>query len=116
MPLPTYPFERRRHWIEATGRWTDGAARPALPAVAAGERLLAPSWLRARDLPAWPGLGEPPVRQTWLLFCDSLGVGERLAARLEELGQIAFRIEPGESYARTGDYSFPSRSGRSSGV
>ncbi len=100
VPLPTYPFERRRYWIEAKGRL-------APPAVAAeGERIIAPSWRRARPLPAWPAAGQQPERHMWLLFLDRLGVGERLAARLQELGQEVIGIEPGEMYARTSERSF----------
>jgi acyl transferase domain-containing protein len=108
VPLPTYPFERRRYWIDASRRWTDGA-RHATAVLAAGsseERLAAPAWRRSRPLPAWPRAGQRPERHTWLLFCDGLGIGDRLAARLAELDQEVVRIHPGDTYARTGEGSF----------
>jgi acyl transferase domain-containing protein len=102
VPLPTYPFERQRHWIEAAprsaalGRLTGGS----------GERLQVPGWRRSRPLPPWPPAGQRPERHTWLLFLDELGVGERLADRLERLGQDAVRVKRGEGFARPGERFF----------
>lgn len=55
--LPTYPFERRRHWIDPVGR--ESAQKIAVPAVQAGEA----------EPPA-----EPAARVVADVFADLLGV------------------------------------------
>jgi len=79
--LPTYPFQRERLWIEP-----GIDSRGAFAAVEADRPA---GWLhtyrwRAAALPrvaAGGAAGAP-----WLLLSDSLGVGERLAARLAAAG------------------------------
>jgi acyl transferase domain-containing protein/acyl carrier protein len=103
IPLPSYPFERQRHWIEAAPR---SAALARTAAGSLGERLQALSWRRSPSLPPWPPAGHRPERHTWLLFLDELGVGELLADRLERLGQDTVRVKKGDGFARPGDRSF----------
>ena len=102
--LPSYPFERQRHWIEAASR--GAAARGRLAAGGTGERLQAFAWRRSQPLPPWPPAGHRPERHTWLLFLDELGVGERLADRLERLGQDTVRVKKGDGFARPGERAF----------
>ena len=81
VPLPTYPFERRRFFIEA------GAVRPV--AVEAAARLPQDDWFSApvwERVPAIAGAQEGPAGP-WLLLLDSLGVGERLAVELQARGE-----------------------------
>ncbi|HEX9940914.1 MAG TPA: amino acid adenylation domain-containing protein, partial [Thermoanaerobaculia bacterium] len=80
LPLPTYPFERRRYWIEP-GLET----RPAAPASA-------PEWVSA-PLPA-PAEG----RARWLVFADGSGLGVDLTRRLEAQGQEAVIVEHARDY------------------
>ncbi|MEM7585289.1 MAG: amino acid adenylation domain-containing protein, partial [Acidobacteriota bacterium] len=76
--LPTYPFERRRFWLE------EGSEPTALSGVS-GHRQPLEDWFY---LPSWrrsgpPGTGSAGDRR-WLVLVDRLGFGERLAARLAE--------------------------------
>ena len=89
VPLPAYPFERRRYFIEAptigtTSSWT--AARTATSD--GGQRLPQDDWFSA---PVWERVpaaasaaGE--TAGSWLLLLDDLGVGERLAVELQARG------------------------------
>lgn len=50
IPLPTYPFERVRHWIDPVVRQS---SRPAVAGVAADPfRITVPAWTRAASRPA----------------------------------------------------------------
>src|SRR5262249_20344771 len=87
VPLPTYPFERTRHWIEPIAPPSRPAARlqhlRKRPEIA--EWFYAPSWRRApRRAP-----GVPISVGPWLLFADDCGVADALAEKLEELGSAA---------------------------
>ncbi len=97
VPLPLYPFERRRHWVEppAPGETArEGAAAPAGDRVAAS--LWAPLW--RQTLP----VGAPAAAEdgAWLVFAAE-GFGERLAARLAETGRRVVVARPGERFRRT---------------
>jgi len=82
VPLPTYPFERRRFFIEA-GAARTGAAESAARRLPQDDWFSAPVWER---VPAIPGAQEGPAGP-WLLLLDSLGVGERLAVELRTRGE-----------------------------
>jgi amino acid adenylation domain-containing protein len=104
LPLPTYPFERRRYWIEpAVGTAAVAAARPVerkIPDIADWFHI--PSWKRLAPL--------PPVRQEpggrWLVFLDECGVGMHLVRRLEATGCEAVVIGSGERFERLGERLF----------
>jgi phthiocerol/phenolphthiocerol synthesis type-I polyketide synthase E len=97
LPLPTYPFERRRFWVEPS---TAGPARAArgrkVPDV--GRWLYLPGWRRTP--PPQPEAVSKP--RSWLLFLDGLGVGERLAERLAFQGLAVDTVLPGSRLARLG--------------
>jgi amino acid adenylation domain-containing protein len=124
LPLPTYPFERRRHWIEPGRRHLEAeryglmpaataAAAPPAPAAPAGVgiRLSAPTWQRALS-PAGLSWEEQSRRgSSWLLLLDDAGLGDAIAARLEREGQqvVGVRAAPaggrGGLEPRDGDYT-----------
>ena len=95
VPLPTYPFQRRRYWIEPGKR---GAATPV--AVNAAARKADPAdWFY---LPSWKASLAPQApaenRQlATLLFCDEGGLADALES---ELGGAVFRAYRGPGLAR----------------
>ena len=103
VPLPTYPFERRRHWID---RPTSGSA--SIPARAAGpaDILHVPAWTRA-PLPA-PAPAEPA---SWLVLADAAGVGAGLGDRLRARGHTVSVARPGERFGRAGEGAWTVRPG-----
>jgi acyl transferase domain-containing protein len=107
VPLPTYPFERTRFWIDraparAGARGGDPLARRPDPA----DWLYLPTWTRAPlALPAAP---EPAA---WVVLADAAGAGGRLAGRLESLGHTVAVVEAGDGFARVGDARYTARPG-----
>ncbi|MBB6254968.1 non-ribosomal peptide synthetase/type I polyketide synthase [Nitrospirillum iridis] len=73
VPLPLYPFDRQRYWVEP------GAARPAAGPVRAdaANRFYTPRWTPTA-LPPTATVND----ELTLVFADGAGVAERLAARL----------------------------------
>ncbi len=106
VPLPGYPFERQRHWVEP-GRLVAQAAdaRPA-PRLAASKRPLADWFYR----PAWkqsPLAGVVVAASgPWLVFTTGEGFGEHLAQALQDDGQEVIRVVPGKQAGWSGDHRF----------
>lgn len=101
LPLPTYPFERKRYWIEAGNPLTAAAKRDTSlrkrPDLA--EWFYLPSW--KRSLP--PRAAEAgSARGGCLLFLDPCGLGAELAKRLPDAVTVAI----GERFAKLGDGAY----------
>ncbi len=95
VPLPTYPFERQRYWIERQD-WAAGSVEqwPAplekLPDLA--DWFYRPAWQPADDPPT------PVHSGAWLLFMDGCGLGVQIAGRLREQGAAVVTVVPGERF------------------
>ncbi len=104
IPLPTYPFERQRYWMEprkGLGGWStsDFEEDPAsLPRKAADEWFYLPVW--SQTPPRLPSL--PPMEKAdascWLLFQDAYGLGEQAAQWLADRKQHVVTVRPGASF------------------
>ncbi len=117
LALPTYPFERERHWVEpAKGPVAGRGARRGAHASGQGKLrpedwLYAPVWKPATP-PAADAAPSPDLSQTprpaecWLLFTDGGGLADRLADHLEARGRTVRRVRPGEAFADAGDGTF----------
>ncbi|MEE8524254.1 MAG: amino acid adenylation domain-containing protein [Thermoanaerobaculia bacterium] len=102
LPLSTYPFERRRYWIEP------GAGSPVTAAGSAIDKrpdpadwLYQPSW--RRTAPPEPAADDP---QCWLVCVDGDGLGHQVAERLSELGQRVVTVRAGDAFERLGDGTY----------
>jgi polyketide synthase PksJ len=102
VPLPLYPFQRRRFWVEP-GPAPAAAAPPAATREAGravrrpdpGDWLYVPSW--RRTLPPRPAPASPatsPRDRRWLIFADAWGVGAELATLLAAAGCEPALVRP----------------------
>ncbi|NEQ29723.1 MAG: KR domain-containing protein, partial [Leptolyngbya sp. SIO4C5] len=102
LPLPTYPFERQRYWIEPS-------QAPQLPAATAAVQrqsdiadwFYLPTWQR-RPLIA-DASAIAPASTRWLLFTDSGGVGSQLAHQLEQSEQTVITVSSGRQFEQLSD-------------
>jgi acyl transferase domain-containing protein/thioesterase domain-containing protein/acyl carrier protein len=103
IPLPTYPFERQKFWIEPDKIAPDKAQpaptrelapTPAPPTNAEdGISLYHRAWKPA-PLPA----AADAAPGTWLLFRDALGVADKIAAQLKAAGQEFILVDAAARY------------------
>ncbi|MDQ2695980.1 MAG: SDR family oxidoreductase, partial [Pseudomonadota bacterium] len=93
LPLPTYPFQRRRYWIDAI-------TAPAAEKSAAADWFYLPSWKRS-PLPHAAAAGGP-----WLVFVDDGGLGNQLLQRLRNQGCIAAGVTAGAGWAQTDEQNY----------
>jgi acyl transferase domain-containing protein/thioesterase domain-containing protein/acyl carrier protein len=107
IPLPTYPFERQRYWVE-----------PAKPITQVDfqkislnknpdptEWLYAPAWIRGPKRESKPRSQEKP-RSRWLLFMDQNGLGSQLLNSLQKEGYETATVIIGEKFAQTNSHDF----------
>jgi acyl transferase domain-containing protein len=106
VPLPTYPFERRRCWVDpvldqAPTRQPGRRSGQRLPVE---EAFSVPVWRETARRPA-PG---PVVgrRGPWLVFADGCGAGARLLAELEARDEIVVGVGAGDAFASAGDRDY----------
>lgn len=102
VPLPTYPFERQRYWIDVHD-WRDRSSAPSLNGglLLAGERKSNMSeWF---SIPGWKQA--PPLHTIdraapacWLIFADEAGIGEALAQHFAAEGQSVVMVTPGAAF------------------
>ena len=115
--LPAYPWQRERHWLEA-GRSAAAGPLPAPAPVAIRNGLAGALPSRSStsaDLlyelqwqpkqPASNGAGAlrplPTGQQNWLIFSDRGGLGEALAARLEQESGRCTLVWAADRYSHT---------------
>jgi len=107
LPLPTYPFQRRRYWIDASPRQATTRG-DAAPATAKGTDpagwFYRPVWHQEAPLPT-----SAPDAARWLLFADSHGVSDAMAA---DIAGSVVTVRHGAAFAVEGPSSYtldPSR-------
>ncbi len=108
VPLPTYPFERQRYWLD---RKPPAHAEPnASPAPHRKPNMAdwfyIPSWKRSK-LPAPIGNNDPPPdRLCWLIFIDECGFASKLIEELESRNQDVIHVHIGDGYGKAANGSY----------
>lgn len=112
VPLPTYPFERQRYWIEP-GR--AALAAPTAPTVLRRHASVEDWFAR----PIWTRVPTPPRHEAelaggWLVFLDQAGVGSRVVDLLRAAGHRVRTVREGDSFYRFGadEYALTPEEGR----
>jgi amino acid adenylation domain-containing protein len=100
LALPSYPFERRRYWVDPLPK--DAVRKPKGRRNDPAEWFYAPVWKQSRVPDAVPVEipSEVPEPESWLVFLDRCGLGEILAERLEAGGRSVVRVAEGEAFSR----------------
>jgi acyl transferase domain-containing protein len=102
VPLPTYPFERQRFWIEPQQSGLSNSRRLYPKQRDAGRWSGAPTW--KRSTPPW----ETVTGGRWLVFSGGgdRDLGAELVNALRAAGGDVVTVEAGSAFARLGVGSF----------
>lgn len=114
VPLPTYPFERQRFWIERRDDRT-GAAKAAAPA---GRLTDMADWFHAPSFRRAPAIASPaPAGDdgTWLVLLDELGMGDLLVEHLWSAGCRVATVRAGAAFSRKSEWSYTMAPGMNDG-
>jgi amino acid adenylation domain-containing protein len=95
--LPTYPFERKRHWVDRQNNPSRVDAPNSNPLRKADMSawFYVPSWKRV-PLPGPSRAAKSEEDVCWVVFLDRAGVGELIASRLAVSGQKVIKVAPAE--------------------
>ena len=99
VPLPTYPFERQRYWIDPAQNASRPAPAPSEHGAPVREPFdhwfFVPRWVRSLPAPAWA----ESAAETWLLIGARPDEAEQLQRVLEPSGQHCITLTCDESTA-----------------
>jgi acyl transferase domain-containing protein len=93
LELPTYPFQRRRHWRPGHWRPAGSSAPRRAETSSAAEWLYQLEW---RPSPREAGAARQAAER-WLILADRGGIGEALAERLRARGDHCESLCDGDS-------------------
>ncbi|MGB8479149.1 MAG: SDR family NAD(P)-dependent oxidoreductase [Acidobacteriaceae bacterium] len=97
VPLPTYPFERQRYWVEPKKAKEVTTTAMPLKQADIADWFYVPSW--TRTVPALRKKSRIDANLTWLLLAEDGPFSEKLASELSSYGQIV-RVRTGERFHR----------------
>ncbi|MBD2607323.1 SDR family NAD(P)-dependent oxidoreductase [Scytonema hofmannii FACHB-248] len=113
IPLPTYPFERQRYWIDANPeanlamRCSQGEPRKALSPQALQKKPDIADWFY---IPCWkrsPQIGAKSAQKlNYLVFIDNAGVGLQVVKQLELAGHDVISVTVGEQFTQLNNRSY----------
>ena len=108
--LPTYPFQRKRYWVDPSSHTPQGWVETE-PEPEVTRWFYSPSWARTSILSS---VGSPRgiEPEEWLLFEEGQAVLSDLESELRSLGHTSTRVTPGTEFVQTDANSFVIRPGR----
>lgn len=105
IPLPTYPFERQRYWVDPRREAYGSEARPVTlekrPDIA--DWFYIPSWKRSIPPQILKRSGFQGQELCWLVFTNECGIGHQIIERLEEQGHHVISVRVGEKFSSVGE-------------
>ncbi len=98
LPLPTYPFERQKYWVEPSSEPLKPSSKKRDLAdwfyIPTWERMLLPELMDLKRL--------SQLNKSWLIFLDSFGMGTEIAQTLMNAGQDVITVSIGETFDEVG--------------
>lgn len=107
IPLPTYPFERQRYWIEPR-RQTNIAAtalKTSTKKADMADWFYVPTWKQQEPLPFSESVITKQKRR-WLVFADECGLSSGLINQLQQMNQDVIRVRPGTQFEQIDETTY----------
>ncbi|MFZ5515899.1 MAG: SDR family oxidoreductase [Candidatus Zhuqueibacterota bacterium] len=108
LPLPTYPFERQRFWLEAGAgaRLAGAVKRDANKKQPIGDWFYVPSWRRDDAHLAFPQSNGGTTGKRWLVFGNEEELSSHVVNGLVQSGHIVTTVIAGTKFERVNSQMF----------
>jgi acyl transferase domain-containing protein/acyl carrier protein len=104
VPLPTYPFERQRFYLEpGESQAPEARARRSTARKDIADWFYLPSWKQFDLLRL---ANDKHEKRTWLIFCDELGIGRSLVQQLRQRDEDVVSVYRSEQLRRVDEYDY----------
>lgn len=104
IPLPTYPFERQRYWIDPG---SDSLPGTSIPVAKADSTSTIERWFQTRTWRQTPlTVAGANAAACCVVFSDAAGLSDEIVKQLRSSGNQVITVIPGESFARTSDEKY----------
>jgi len=100
LPLPTYPFERRRYWIEAQPLVAQNQPAQISRKPDVADWFYVPGWKQSPSPLVFASGAATNETLRWLVFVDKCGLGKLLERELTKRGHEVVTVELGERFGR----------------
>ncbi|MBW4685866.1 MAG: SDR family oxidoreductase [Komarekiella atlantica HA4396-MV6] len=108
IPLPTYPFERQRYWIEVNRNATLAMMSPKTsdkkPDIA--DWFYVPRWKESTPLEFCQQDKLVEKKSSWLVFVDNYGVGSEIVERLKQDAHDVIVVRVADKFAKLNDCTY----------
>jgi len=102
IPLPTYPFEGQRYWLDGNPFKMAAAALTQKPqprsAADMSDWFYIPSWKRLPLYTVMQKKEENQAKYNWLVFVNDLHVGKMIVAKFEKKGHTVVVVKAGDIF------------------
>ncbi|MFN6571979.1 type I polyketide synthase [Dendronalium sp. ChiSLP03b] len=111
IPLPTYPFERKRYWLKVnrnaplalkSQKTLDNLDKK--PDIA--DWFYIPRWKQSTPFQLFQKEKLVEQKSHWLVFIDTYGVGAKIAERLKQEGQDVIFVRVADKFAKLSDCTY----------
>lgn len=99
LPLPTYPFERQRYWIDPPEHSFSNGQITSNKKADIADWFYIPSW--KRSVVSIAEVADEP--RYWLVFLDECGFGSEMLQLLEQQGHHVIQVKIGEKFSQESD-------------
>ncbi|MEH2067467.1 MAG: SDR family NAD(P)-dependent oxidoreductase [Nostoc sp.] len=106
IPLPTYPFERQRYWIDQQPNSVPVTKQEIHKKSNIADWFYIPLWKQSKLIETFAEEKTQAQKTCWLVFVDGCGLGKQLAKRLEQQNHHAIAVMEGEQFARLSDGAY----------
>ncbi|HEX2091362.1 MAG TPA: SDR family NAD(P)-dependent oxidoreductase [Longimicrobiaceae bacterium] len=104
VPLPTYPFQRKRYWIDMQAGGRRAAAKSLAKKQDVGDWFWVPTW---KESPAPVADASVAADEgTWLLFSGEGGISSAVADRLAKAGRSVVTVRAGYGFRELAQGSY----------
>ena len=101
LPLPTYPFEQERYWIESSKKASSADTHDLEKKSSITDWFYIPTWKQSiPPVTLESENGNDKQKQSkWLVFIDSCGLGSQIVQRLKKEGQDVTTVTVANQFA-----------------